>query len=69
MTNLQHLRALAELATSRESGKWEANTELMSWFRSQPVQIIDVLIAAQAVDRRKGGINHTALHESLKEMK
>lgn len=68
MTDLQKMRDLAELATSGESGKWVANAELLTWFRSQPVAILDVLVAAEAVDRRKGGINHTALHEALKRL-
>jgi hypothetical protein len=59
------LISLAKKATGQGEGKWDANTALISWFRSDPVAILEALHAAAHVSERPGGLAHTRLHEAL----
>lgn len=63
--HLSHLRALALKATQAGPEKWAANTELISWFRSDPVAVIDALQAADAVRENPGGLAHSRLYRAL----
>lgn len=63
--HLLHLRALAMAATQAGPDKWTANTELISWFRSDPVAVIDALQAADAVRGNPGGLTHSRLYKAL----
>ena len=66
MTDLQAIRTLAWTATHPGPDKWPANTALISWFRANPVAVIDALIAAEMTRRRPGGVSNQALDAALK---
>ena len=68
MSELQAIRRLALTATSKGPDKWTANTALISWFRSDPVAVIDALIAAEQTRRRPGGVSNQALDAALKAL-
>ena len=63
--HLSHLRSLAIAATHAGAEKWNANTELISWFRSDPEAVIEALQAADAIRRSPGGISNTRLYKAL----
>lgn len=52
-------------ATQSGPDKWTANTELISWFRSDPVAVIEALQAADSVRRAPGGLSNTRLYQAL----
>lgn len=68
MIDLQALRSLALTATTPGPDKWTSNTALISWFRSDPVAVIDALIAAAESRRRPGGVSNQALDAALKAL-
>lgn len=67
--NLAFLRRLAEQATATEcdaSAKWSANTQLLAWFRSDPVAVIHALEMAAAHVQRPGPLCH--LHAAVQAL-
>jgi len=68
MTDLQAVRSLAWTATHPGPDKWTANTALISWFRADPVAIVDALIAAEMTRRRPGGVSNQALDAALRAL-
>ena len=68
MIDLQALRSLAITATTPGPDKWTSNTALISWFRSDPVAVVDALIAAEQTRRRPGGVSNQALDAALKAL-
>ena len=65
---LQALRSLALTATSKGPDKRTANTALISWFRPDPVAVVDALIAAEQTRKRPGGVANQALDAALKAL-
>lgn len=65
------LLRLAKTATTSEDAaeKWAANTELMTWFRSYPVEVIEALQAAARVSEFPGGRNNQRLHRSVAKLR
>ncbi len=66
--DLTFLRVLAEEAIGSGPRKWHANQQLLTWFRSDPVAVIRALEAAAHVSARPGGVNHQALHTSIRQL-
>ena len=60
-----HLLAIANTAIGQTPEKWQANTELMTWFRAQPVEVIEALKAAARCIECPGGLNNTRLVDAL----
>ena len=67
-SDLTPLLHLAKKATGKSAGKWEANTELLTWFRSDPVAVLEALQAAAHVSERPGGLAHTRLHSAMDKL-
>jgi hypothetical protein len=65
MIDLPFLRRLAEDAIDSGPNKWLANQELISWFRSDPVAVIEALQAAQTVRICPGGRANQKLYAAL----
>lgn len=65
MNDILALRRLADRAMGVSPNKWEANTQLWAWFRSNPIAVIECLQAAQGVCLYPGGLSHTRLHEAV----
>jgi hypothetical protein len=66
--DLRFLRHLAETATEAGPGKWAANTELISWFRSDPVAVIHALECAVESRQCHGGLAHQRLDEAIRAL-
>ena len=66
-----YLLKLAARATSSEgdaAGKWAANAELMTWFRANPVRVIEALQAGNEWARRPGGMTTQRFIRALKKV-
>lgn len=68
LDGLTILRETAIQATSPGPDKWTSNAELISWFRSNPVAVIDALIAGMQILDRPGGLNNTRFREAMREL-
>lgn len=68
MSSLHFVYTLAETATSPGPAKWEANTQLISWFRSDPVAILRALRAAEHVLTNPGYLANLYLHQSMQAL-
>jgi hypothetical protein len=66
--DLNFLKDLAQKAISSGEDKWASNTQLISWFRSSPVEVIEALEAAYNVRKRPGGLTHAKLDEALSKL-
>lgn len=61
--------AIKTMATEGDADeKWKAHTELMTWFRSNPVRVIEALQAGNAWARRPGGQTTQRLVRSIKKL-
>ena len=67
-SDLHFLRTLAETATASGPSKWTANTQLISWFRSDPVAVIHALECAVESRKRPGGLTHSRLGEAIRNL-
>ena len=65
LDDLTTLRDTAIRATSPGPDKWVKNAELISWFRSDPVAVLDALIAGMQILERPGGLNNTRFRETM----
>ena len=65
MVDLSYIARLAHEAIGNGENKWKSNTELISWFRADPVAVIEALQAAQQVRSSPGGVSHQRLYSSL----
>ena len=65
---LSFLKRLAIAATGNGHDKWDANVHLMSWFRSDPVAVVEALEAAAHVSIRPGGLHNTKLHQAIRNL-
>jgi hypothetical protein len=65
MVDLSCLARIAREATSSCECKWLSNQELISWFRADPVAVIEALQSAQAVKNYPGGVSNQRLYASL----
>ena len=68
LDDLATLRDTAVRATSPGPDKWAKNAELISWFRSNPVAVLDALIAGMQILDRPGGLNNTRFREAMREL-
>ena len=68
LDDLATLRDPAIRATSPGPDKWAKNAELISWFRSDPVAVIDALIAGMQILDWPGGLNNTRFREAMREL-
>lgn len=59
---------LAKSATGAGTDKWDANTALISWFRSQPVEVAAALYYAARCVEMPGGLNTTRLVDALNKL-
>jgi len=66
LDDLATLRDTAIRATSPGPDKWTSNAELISWFRSNPVAVLDALIAGMQILDRPGGLNNTHFRETMR---
>jgi len=64
--HVSKMRKVASKAVSQEEGKWEANTELISWFRANPVEIVEIVYRAIKWAERLGGLNNSKLIAAVK---
>ena len=64
-SDLKYMRALAEEAMGKGPGKWTANAAFVEWVRTNPLPIMDVLVAAAEVQASPGGLSHIRLYEAL----
>lgn len=62
---LEYFRQMAITATTPGPNKWQANTELISWFRSCPVEIITALQCGAEVIESHGGLSKTRMVEAF----
>lgn len=64
LDDLSTLREVAIRATSPGPDKWTSNAELISWFRADPVAVLDALARGNLPLRgggaRNGGLGGTA---------
>jgi len=66
-----YLLKLAAKATAHEgdaSEKWAANAELLTWFRANPVRVIEALQAGNEFARRPGGQTTQRFIRALKRV-
>ena len=68
-SELSPILKLAKKATSQTAGKWDANTVLITWFRSDPVAVVEVLQAAAVVSECPGGLANTRLHQAVARLR
>ena len=65
LDDLSTLREVAIRATSPGPDKWTSNAELISWFRADPVAVLDALAAGMQILERPGGLANTRFREAM----
>ena len=64
-SEIEELLTAAEIATGQGPEKWAKNSDLISWFRHDPMAVLRVIQSAIRVRSHHGGLAHSQLYEAL----